>query len=412
MRWLVFAPVALLAIFSSGIQAQSNAGINAVYYSVTDIPPTKSDNAYQQCGSEIENNINRNFEGEPIEGCPDDMFMAHYTGFITLPQHNTIRFWVAADDGGTMKIGTYEWGDWTDKGCSASETESLTLNADVPLPLDGWYYENGGGTCFMLAWQINDGDWEIVPDEAFTRQFVAPTMPTSTTLEATTTTEVPTTTTTTSEPQATTTTTLPPTPTPSSSPSSSQTSPTTTAMPIETTSTVQQTTSTMSMPSIVTTTTTTTTTVVEQTTTTEKTPFTTTPVATTTSVVMQSSSTTSLPPEPVTTTLTASVTSDQAASIVTDPIALKTLDDDEAEAVFEALVLDELSDTQLVALVEAVQDAPTNVRAAFEEKIDMFNGKVDTYVPLGSNVPVSTRRALIAISAAMSAIPMSSRKIN
>jgi hypothetical protein len=127
---------------------------------------------------------------------------------------------------------------------------------------------------------------------------------------------------------------------------------------------------------------------------------------------MQSSSTTSLPPEPVTTTLTASVTSDQAASIVTDPIALKTLDDDEAEAVFEALVLDELSDTELVALVEAVQDAPTNVRAAFEEKIDMFNGKVDTYVPLGSNVPVSTRRALIAISAAMSAIPMSSRKIN
>jgi hypothetical protein len=409
MRWLVFAPVALLAVFSSGVQAQSNAGINAVYYAVTDIPPTKSDYAYQQCASEIENNINRNFEGEPVDSCPDDMFMAHYTGFITLPVHNTIRFWVAADDGGTMKIGTYEWGDWTDKGCSASETEPLTLDAGVPLPLDGWYYENGGGTCFMLAWQIDDGDWEIVPDEAFTKQFVASTSTTSTTTSTTTTTEVPKTTTTTTEPPIQTTTTLPPTPTTTSS---SQPSPITTAMPIATTSTVQQTTSTMSIPSIVTTSSTTTTTVVEQTTTTEKTPSTTTPVATTTSVVMQSSSTTSLPPEPVTTTLTASVTSDQAASIVTDPIALKTLDDDEAEAVFEALVLDELSDTELVALVEAVQDAPTNVRAAFEEKIDMFNGKVDTYVPLGSNVPVSTRRALIAISAAMSAIPMSSRKIN
>jgi hypothetical protein len=32
MRWLVFAPVALLAVFSSGVHAQSNAGINAVYY--------------------------------------------------------------------------------------------------------------------------------------------------------------------------------------------------------------------------------------------------------------------------------------------------------------------------------------------------------------------------------------------
>jgi hypothetical protein len=419
MRWLVFAPVALLAVFSSGVQAQSNAGINVVYYSVTDIPPTKSDYAYQQCASEIENNINRSFDGEPVEGCPDDMFMAHYTGFITLPQHNTIRLWVAADDGGTMKIGTYEWGDWTDKGCSASETEPLTLNADVPLPLDAWFYENGGGTCFMLAWQIDEGDWQIVPDEAFTRQFVAPPTPTSTTIEATTTTEVPTTTTSTvapttstSLPPTTTTTTLLQTTTTTVSPSSTQVSPTTTATPITTTSTVQQTTSTMSTSTSVANTTTTTTTVVEETTTTQKPTATTTPVETTTTVVMQSSTTTSLPAEPVTTPITASVTSDQAASIVTDPIALKTLDDDEAEAVFEALVLDELSDTQLVALVEAVQDAPTNVRVAFEKTIDMFNGKVDTYVPLGSNVPVSTRRALIAITAAMSAMPMSSRKIN
>ena len=53
LRWLVFAPVALLAIFTSDVQAQSNAGINAVYYVITDAPPSKTDYTYQSCGSEI-----------------------------------------------------------------------------------------------------------------------------------------------------------------------------------------------------------------------------------------------------------------------------------------------------------------------------------------------------------------------
>jgi hypothetical protein len=62
------------------------------------------------------------------------------------------------------------------------------------------------------------------------------------------------------------------------------------------------------------------------------------------------------------------------------------------------LNVDELTDDQLVELVAAVQDAPPTVRAAFEEEVDIFSGATDTYVPLGSTVPVSTRRALIVIT--------------
>jgi hypothetical protein len=51
-----------------------------------------------------------------------------------------------------------------------------------------------------------------------------------------------------------------------------------------------------------------------------------------------------------------------------------------------------------VELVSAVQDAPTEVRESFEESINVFGGAVDTYVPIGSTVPVGTRRALIAIT--------------
>ncbi len=78
---------------------------------------------------------------------------------------------------------------------------------------------------------------------------------------------------------------------------------------------------------------------------------------------------------------------------------------------FEALQIDELSDTQLEQLVEAVQNAPEEVRESFEEEIDIFgSGAVDSYVPIGSTVPVKTRRALIAIAAVASLAPVAARR--
>ena len=72
---------------------------------------------------------------------------------------------------------------------------------------------------------------------------------------------------------------------------------------------------------------------------------------------------------------------------------------EQAAAVFEALSVSELSNTEKDALVAAVQNAPTQVRAAFEDKIDVFKSGLDTYVPLGSKIPVGTRRTLIAVTA-------------
>jgi len=90
----------LLPFFVQTANAEPVAGLNAVGYIVTEIPPTRSDTIYETCGSELENNINRNFNGEPFQQCPVDLFMIHYTGFITVPVNNTIQFMIAADDGG------------------------------------------------------------------------------------------------------------------------------------------------------------------------------------------------------------------------------------------------------------------------------------------------------------------------
>jgi len=206
-RWLIPLPALFLAFFPNTARAEPTPGLNAVGYFISGIP-TRSDTAYTTCGQEIENNINRNFNGEPFQQCPDDNFMVHYTGTITIPENQTISFMVAADDGGTVKIGdTAEFGTWNLKGCQWSTQTNFELTAGQYL-LDGWFFEAGGRTCYMLAWNINGAGFVIVPDSAFTTE-VAPTTTSTTTTSSTstTTTTLPPTTTTTSS----STSTLPPT---------------------------------------------------------------------------------------------------------------------------------------------------------------------------------------------------------
>jgi len=67
--------------------------------------------------------------------------------------------------------------------------------------------------------------------------------------------------------------------------------------------------------------------------------------------------------------------------------------------VFTELEVGELDEQEVAALIVAVQNAPTEVREEFEDQIDIFKEGLDDYVPVGSNVPVSTRRTLIAVTA-------------
>jgi len=67
--------------------------------------------------------------------------------------------------------------------------------------------------------------------------------------------------------------------------------------------------------------------------------------------------------------------------------------------VFTELEVGELDEQEVAALIVAVQNAPTEIRAAFEDKTDISKAGFDDYVPVGSNVPVSTRRTLIAVTA-------------
>ena len=91
---------------------------------------------------------------------------------------------------------------------------------------------------------------------------------------------------------------------------------------------------------------------------------------------------------------------EQSVSIATSGEVLESITGDQATEIFDTLPIDEISDAEAVALVEAVQDAPEEVKEAFEGEINIFAaGNVDTYIPIGSEVPVGTRRVIIAATA-------------
>jgi hypothetical protein len=87
----------------------------------------------------------------------------------------------------------------------------------------------------------------------------------------------------------------------------------------------------------------------------------------------------------------------QAIALATSPDVLAVVSSEQADQIFEALDVAELTDAQTDELIAAVQGAPAEVRSSFEDKIDIFKSALDTYVPLGSNIPVGQRRTLIAV---------------
>ena len=500
-RWLIPLPAILFSIWPTTVRAEPIPGLNTTYYSIDEIPPVQSTDEYPVCGSEFENNINRSYDGEPYGNCTGDLFMVRMTGYITIPVHNTIEFMLAHDDGGEITIDGNTFGGWWDQGCSWSVSNQLELNAES-VPLELWMYENGGSTCIMLVWNIDDAGWEMVPDSAFTTQAGSTTTTTTTTSSSTTSTTLQESTTTSSTTTSTSTSTLPPETTTTTSttlaPTTTQTTTTTstTTIPVQTTTTTSapytppQTTTT-SEPVVVLVPDTTTTTVAPEpestTSTTTAETSTTVPVepdptvpesvptlpaetSTPTSQPLQepdtqetlppeveSSSTTTLPDiesevftkeeldefvktldivedEPITDAkveqilevladaapaqivaaieqiLTTTITSDQAVSIASTPEVLAAVTQDQAEAIFEEIIVEELTTEQADELVEVLNEAPTKVKKAFQETVNVFAGVFDSFQMVGQTIPVGERRTLIAVSNTLVAVGASLRR--
>ena len=99
------------------------------------------------------------------------------------------------------------------------------------------------------------------------------------------------------------------------------------------------------------------------------------------------------------------ITDEVAAELATSPEVIQNVTQEQATEIFAAIDEGALTEEQGAAIVAAVQDAPTEVRQAFEAQINIFGGVTDTYVPVGSNVSVGVRRVIVAATAAVFVAP-------
>jgi hypothetical protein len=100
------------------------------------------------------------------------------------------------------------------------------------------------------------------------------------------------------------------------------------------------------------------------------------------------------------------VTEDQATELATSEKVLESIDGEQAAEIFDAVDISNVTPEEAAALVEAVQGAPTEVRESMESEINVFDGAIDTYVPLGSAVDVGTRRVVVAAATAAMGMTM------
>jgi len=457
-RLLIVIPVALLAIFARPQPVQAVDGVTAVGYFISEIPPAMSEQQYEQCGTTIYPNINWtwDYEQNHLGTCGWDSFAVHFTGNITIPDGvQSVQFMIAHDDGAWVTIGDTQFGGWYDQGCMWSSVTQLQVTQQT-LPFNMWFYENGGNTCAMLAWQLDESDWEIVPAWAFTTTStpqtttttttvpstsVPVTNPTTTTVQeiitsttSTTTTvpELPTTTTsqqplvqttTTTSTTTTTTTTLPATTTTQVLTAPVQTQAPTTSYEVTTTSPSTIDTQLISPPTELANSTSSTTTSVQPITTVDEPLAVDVPIpneseqivepvfeidnnaideATTNIVALVAlvanldNATEEQIDAVIDAVLADEVSTEEATVLASSGEVLAQITQEQASEVFAVLELNELLVDEIEQIIDAVQSAPAEVRTAFETEINIFDGATDTYVPLGSTVSVGARRVLVA----------------
>lgn len=80
-------------------------------------------------------------------------------------------------------------------------------------------------------------------------------------------------------------------------------------------------------------------------------------------------------------------------------LLMATINFSDAVDLFASIDESALTDEEAAVLVAAVQDAPVEVREAFEDTVDLFSGIFDDYMMLGSTITVGQRRTVVAVTA-------------
>jgi hypothetical protein len=99
------------------------------------------------------------------------------------------------------------------------------------------------------------------------------------------------------------------------------------------------------------------------------------------------------------------VSEEQATELATSAKVLESVSGEQATEVFDAIVASDVTPEDGLAIVDAVQDAPEPVKESFEEELNIYEGVFDTYTAIGSGIPVSGRRVIIAVTTVSFILP-------
>lgn len=79
--------------------------------------------------------------------------------------------------------------------------------------------------------------------------------------------------------------------------------------------------------------------------------------------------------------------------------SLATLDDEELASLLDDIETGDFTDEQLANIANAMTNASDEIRTLFEQEVNIFDGRFDSYIPLGSQITVGQRRAMVAVTA-------------
>lgn len=107
--------------------------------------------------------------GTVLDSGRSDGVIVHFYGYYLVPGTGTqtMYFGIDSDDGQKLTVnGTNLVNCWCEQG-SGFRNGSITLTGGSIVPIDVWYYENGGGAFVKVYWYNPNVGWEVIPAANF-----------------------------------------------------------------------------------------------------------------------------------------------------------------------------------------------------------------------------------------------------